>query len=239
MQKNSKLILIIKTELLQLLTDKKLLTSIIVLIMLHLIFIFSIIHLEKEPIQVEKTIIFSGQDSIFMIKHNLLLLFFCIISFGIPALIASDITAGEKERKTLELLLLTNCSRHIILWGKYCVVLIFSLFPFLISSIFTLSLTIHFSHRIPPEMLLLIFLMFPYITTMSLFLLYNGLKSSTIRSAKSQEQKMLLAIPVICIVLSWITDLISILIFYIVVGLIFSIIFIKTKDYLFSEKILM
>lgn len=114
---------------------------------------------------------------------------FLIVCFSGPALVASDISAGEKERKTLESLLMSKCPPYIIYTGKFLLVLVFSLLPlfFGILSLLILNHTVFNTQSFVYESGLIIKIVLPYCFFMSAFLLKNGFKARTVRAAKSTE----------------------------------------------------
>ncbi len=117
------------------------------------------------------------------------IIIFLIVCFSGPALVSSDITAGEKERKTLEALLMTKCPVKYIVLGKYLTILLFSIIP-LISGIlimYCFGLYFNVGQSYYPNISFVIKLILPYCIFMSAFLLRNGLKAKTIRAAKSTE----------------------------------------------------
>jgi len=117
------------------------------------------------------------------------IIIFLIVCFSGPALVSADISAGEKERKTLESLLLTKCPIKNIIIGKYLTVLLFSFIP-LTTGIIIMYITAYIFNTgilYLQNVNLVVKLIFPYCIFMSAFLLKNGFKAKTIRAAKSTE----------------------------------------------------
>ena len=237
----SQLICILKTELYQLLTDKKLLTTIIILTFMLFLFIFSSASMEFWNQTNSDFSINNLRDDLLNVEYNLFIFIFCVLCYGMPILIVSDITTGEKERNTLESLLLTNCSRRIILYGKCLVTLIFSLFPFVIGYVFLVGLIFLFPTPLKTfnEMLMLALIIIPYSLMISLLLLYNGLVAKTIRSAKSQEQKILVLIPIVCLGLSMIVNAVSLVVYYILISCFIWFLHSKSLKYIQSERLIL
>ena len=203
------LILIVKTELFQLKQDKRLLVALIIFLLIYLSSVISILLNSIEYTYFSPhtyNILSSPINDISSI--NILIFLLCILSFSTCSLVAADITAGEKERNTLEILFMTKCPRHLIYWGKLIVGLIFSLIPFILGLITMILLTLVFPLNVVcfSDILRLFFLMIPYTLMISILLIHNGFNANNIRSAKSTELVLFLGIPFVCIILTQISS---------------------------------
>ena len=236
----TQIILIIKTELSQLLIEKKVISAMIIFMIMVFVFILSNISIEHEKRTNSEFNIQSMRDDILNVEFDLFLFIFCVLCYAMPILIISDITAGEKERNTFESLLMTNCPRKNILYAKFLTSFLFSYLPFIIGYIFLLVIHAQLPIQIKTDydMLRIFLLISPYSIIISWLLLYNGLKAKNVKSAKSQEQIYLILIPLFCIMLSRIEKPISIIIYYIVMGLCGWLLYKKAFNYLNSESII-
>ena len=236
----TQIILIVKTELSQLLIEKKVISAMIIFMIMVFVFVLSNISIEYEKRTNSEFNIQAMRDDILNVEFDLFLFIFCVLCYAMPILIVSDITAGEKERNTFESLLMTNCPRCIILNAKFLVTLLFSYVPFIIGFIFFMIINNILPIQIKTnyDMFRIFLLISPYSIVISLLLLYNGLKNKTVKSAKSQEQIYLILIPLFCIMLSMIEKPVSIMIYYIFMGLFGWFLYKKASNYIYSESII-
>ncbi|MCL2064878.1 MAG: hypothetical protein FWG98_10995 [Candidatus Cloacimonetes bacterium] len=226
------LILIFKTEIYQLLQDKRLLIAISIYLFIFLSSLVMMIFSEVE------TPLFSKPSE--ETNKTILFFLFCLLSFSFCSLVTADITAGEKERNTLESLLMTQCPRYIIFWGKFLVGLFFSLIPFLIGLpvMFFLSISYNTAILVFSEIIRFILILIPFPFFITNLLIYNGFKAKTIRSAKSAELVIFLVIPFFSIALNSLVNIFPIIVYFTIVISLSYLFTIKTIKYLKSEKVL-
>ena len=235
-----KLLLITKTELHQLKQDRRLHVALIIFLFIFLTSVTTLMlaGIEYSYLNNNQNIIpFFYQTSE---GTGVFIFLFCILSFSVCSLVVADLTAGEKERNTLETLFLTQCPRYIIFWGKFTVAYMFSLIPLILGFpiIFILSLFLSSPFLSISEILRIVLLMIPYSFMISNLMIYNGFKAKTIRSAKSSELVIFLGIPFFSIIVNDISGLLFMGVYYFIMAIFCFFIISKTINYIKSESVL-
>jgi len=170
----------------------------------------------------------------------ILMVVLSVISFSLSSLIATDITTGEKERKTLEALLMTNCSRHIIYWAKWLLSYIFSVIPVVIG-ILLLLIYKAFASNTPltyTNILLVFMVLFPFTALITSVLVLKGFLAKTMRSSKSLDLVLFICLPFVSVLFIFITVLPLMIGYYVVVGVIIFWVSRAGVKYLHSEEII-
>lgn len=202
--------LIAKTELLMIKQDKRILSAVIVLNFLML-----------------TSILFGyNKDEDFSV-----LLIFFLLSYSLPSLIVADLTAGERERKTLETLVISCRCRESVLLGKFLTVLIFSLIPLNTGLLLLLTVTTVW------QTLGVFLKVLPFSCLVSVLLTSNGIRCSSVRAAKGFESMALLLVPLVSFFMSGQSSVWFYAGLYIVSGLLVWMIYNKTAKYFMSEKV--
>lgn len=148
-----------------------------------------------EAVSLEEENIASSKKTVGSMIGRFLPYFLIILTISSGAVIAADIVAGEKERKTLETLLISGASRTDIVMGKYLTVITFSFISVLLN-IFSMYLSIRhmvgqagvdISEAAFPfsSFLLLFFAMVPLVTFLAGVLLSISTYSRNMREANT------------------------------------------------------
>ena len=242
--------LIVKTELYQLLRDRRLIIAMIVFLLIFLIGLLSLLFSYPE---------LNSQQLKWTSEFSAILFLFCLLSFSMSTLVIADITAGEKERNTLESLFMTQCPRKIIFWGKFLVGYLFSLLPLVIGALFMLFFcpphvvpelaSVLAGGIYPPtfmggagggiKIFRLFFLLLPYTFFIVSLLIHNGFKAKSIRSAKSSELLIFICIPFFSILLNQLLSAIGVTIYICFIIILCYFLNKKTIRFIKSEKALL
>jgi len=170
----------------------------------------------------------------------ILMVVLSVISFSLSSLIATDITTGEKERKTLEALLMTQCPRHIIYWAKWLLSYIFSAIPVIIGILLLLIYKVIQSNTplTYTNILLVFMVLFPFTALITSVLVLKGFLAKTMRSSKSLDLVLFICLPFVSVIFIFITILPLMIGYYVITGIIIFLVSRSGIKYLYSEEIL-
>jgi len=219
---------ILKTELYQLSQDRRVFLALCIYL---LILLYSTVYF----------IMFPAYRMRGFERINILLVIFNVLSFSFASLVASDITTGEKERKTIEALLATYCPRTHIYWAKYIIVQIFALIPIICGFILLFILKAIWVNRqlLYKDIFMVIAVLLPFSFLLSSILVYKGFKARTMRGSKSMDLLLFLCIPLVSLVFMFITGFWSYICYLCVVCVLFYRLAKQGIKYMYCEDILM
>jgi len=219
---------IITTELYQLRQDKRIFIALCIYL---LILLNSTIYFLVIPTH--------GMDS--FQRKNVLLVIFNVISFSFSSLVSSDITTGEKERKTIEALLATYCPRKLVYWAKCLIVQIFALIPIIFGFLVLLLLKMIWNNTQIAylDLFILFIVILPFTFLMSSLLVYKGFKAHTMRASKSMDLLIFLCIPFVSLIFMTLTNVWSFVFYLLLTAIFFYFLSKNGIRYLHSEEILL